>query len=207
MTCDFDGFARINEEAGHAVGDEVLRIAAQRIATLLEPRDTLTRPSGDEFVVIREEADGPGDAGALGKRVLEIVAEPYEIGGRLVPAVSASVGIALRGHGDDPEAALRDADTAAHRAHTRGRGKLEIFDDSMREGLLARLELESDLRQMVHGRELRLHYQPLVSLADGEIDGFEALVRWQHPQRGLLAPAEFIDAAEQTGAILESAAG
>ena len=203
LTCDFEGFARINEEAGHAVGDEVLRIAARRIAALLEPRDTLSRPSGDEFVVIREEAEGPGDVGTLGRRVIEVLAEPYEIGDRLVPAVSAGVGIALRGRGDDPEAALRDAETAAHRAHTRRRGKLEIFDESMREGLLARLELESDLRRMVQGRELRLHYQPLVSLADGTIDGFEALVRWQHPTRGLLPPGEFIDAAEQTGAIVE----
>jgi diguanylate cyclase (GGDEF)-like protein/PAS domain S-box-containing protein len=203
LTCDFDGFARINEQAGHAAGDQVLRAAAARIAELLEPRDTLTRASGDEFVVIREDADGPADAGALGKRILDALSASYEVDGRVLPAVSASVGLVLRGRGDDPEAALRDADTAAHRAHARGRGHLEIFDESMREGLLARLALESDLRRMVHGRELRLHYMPLVSLEDGSIDGFEALVRWQHPVRGLLAPGEFIDAAEHTGAIRE----
>ena len=194
LTCDFDGFARINEQAGHAIGDEVLR---------LEQRDTLTRASGDEFVVIREDADGPGDAGALGKLLLDALSTPYEVDGRVLPTVSASVGIVLRGRGDDPEVALRDADTAAHRAHVRGRGRLEIFDESMREGLLARLSLESDLRRMVHGRELRLHYMPLVSLADGSINGFEALVRWEHPVRGLLAPGEFIDTAEHTGAIQE----
>ncbi len=166
LTCDFDGFARINEQAGHAVGDEVLRQAAARIAAALEPRDTLTRASGDEFVVIREDADGPADAGGLGKQLLDALGAPYDVGGSSLPAVSASVGIALRGRGDDPEAALRDADTAAHRAHVLGRGHLEIFDESMREGLLARLALESDLRRMVHGRELRLHYMPLVSLAD-----------------------------------------
>jgi diguanylate cyclase (GGDEF)-like protein len=203
LTCDFDGFASNNEHAGHATGDQVLRLAAERIGALLEPRDTLTRPSGDEFVVIREDADGPGDAGALGKLLLDALSEPYEVDGRVLPTVSASVGLVLRGRGDDPEAALRDADTAAHRASVRGRGRLEIFDESRREGLLARLSLESDLRRMVHGRELRLHYMPLVSLADGSIDGFEALVRWEHPVRGLLAPGEFIDAAEHTGAIQE----
>jgi diguanylate cyclase (GGDEF)-like protein/PAS domain S-box-containing protein len=201
LTCDFDGFARINEEAGHTVGDEVLRAAAERIAALLEPRDTLARASGDEFVVIREDADGPGDAGALGQALLDALSEPYELDGRVLPAVSASVGIALRGRGDEAEVALRDADTAAHRANGRARGRLEIFDESMREGLLARLALESDLRRMVHARELRLHYMPLVSLEEGSIDGFEALVRWEHPVRGLLAPGEFIDTAEHTGAI------
>ena len=200
---DLDRFKVINDSLGHDAGDQLLVAVAERISASLRPGDTAARFGGDEFVVLCDEVASPHEALLIAERLTAGLDEPFSLRGEQV-FVSASVGVAIAHSAqDDPAALLRDADAAMYQAKARGPARTELFDARMRERAIARLELESDLRRAIERNELRLDYQPNVRLSDEEIVGVEALVRWQHTQRGDIGPAEFIPLAEETGAIVE----
>jgi diguanylate cyclase (GGDEF)-like protein len=198
---DLDRFKVVNDRLGHHAGDEVLRCVAERLRGALRPGDTASRFGGDEFLVLCQDVEGERDAVRIAERVAGSVAQPIHLGaGELV--VTTSVGIAMpKGPADQPDALVHDADTAVYRAKERGRNRYELFDHEMRARAVRRLDTEIALGRAIEGGELRLHYQPLMRLADGRIAAMEALVRWEHPARGLLPPSEFIPAAEETGLI------
>ena len=196
-----DGFKVINDSLGHAVGDQLLGEVARRLESAMRSADTVARLGADVFAVLVDELRDPSEARAVAERVHEALAEPFPLQGRTVFA-TASIGIAGGGDGAVAEVLVRDAETAMYRAKSRGRAGSEMFDATMQATALQRLHLETDLRGAVEREEFELAYQPVVSLADGRIAGFEALARWRHPGRGLLQPAEFISAAEDTGLIV-----
>jgi diguanylate cyclase (GGDEF)-like protein len=203
MMVDLDRFKVINDSLGHAAGDELLLALVPRLRDALRPSDTIARLGGDEFVVVCEELAGPRDAVAVAERVAATVAQPMTLVSGAHQA-SVSIGIAVASRAEDTaESLLRDADAAMYRAKERGRGRYEVFDEPMREKVIRRLQTENELRHALDAGELRVHYQPIVGLADRRPIGVEALVRWQHPDRGLLAPAEFITVAEESGLIGE----
>jgi diguanylate cyclase (GGDEF)-like protein/PAS domain S-box-containing protein len=194
---DVDSFKVVNDSLGHAVGDDLLVALAQRLQAHLRPGDTLARFGGDEFVVLCESLEEATTAADLAERLLGSLELPLPLGDRR-HHVAVSIGIApVDDPTADPEEIIRNADTAMYRAKERGGGQFEIFDDAIRTRALARLNLENDLRSAVDNDEFVVHYQPLLTM-DEEVVGAEALVRWNHPTRGLLAPGEFIPAAEQT---------
>ena len=196
-----DGFKVINESLGHAVGDLLLNAVARRLEQCLRSADTVARLGADVFAVLLDEMHDAGEARMVADRVHEALAAPFALEGRAV-FTTASIGISAAGDDATADALLRDADTAMYRAKGRGRARSEMFDSGMQAAALQRLHLETDLRGAVERQEFELLYQPVVSLADGRIAGFEALARWRHPQRGVLLPAEFIPAAEETGLIV-----
>jgi diguanylate cyclase (GGDEF)-like protein/PAS domain S-box-containing protein len=203
LMIDVDRFKVINDSLGHAAGDELLLTLAPRLRAALRPSDTIARLGGDEFVVVCEGLTDARDAVTVAERVSAAMAEPL-----VLPAgphqVSASIGIAVAACPDDtPESLLRDADAAMYRAKERGRGRYELFDEAMREQVMRRMRTENELRRALDAGELRVHYQPIVDLSDGRAIGLEALVRWQHPDRGLLGPGQFITVAEESGLIGE----
>jgi diguanylate cyclase (GGDEF)-like protein len=198
---DLDGFKDVNDGLGHAAGDQLLRAVAERMRASVRPADTVARLGGDEFAVLVEDIAGEADAVAMAERLLQALTVPFVVRGREV-AVGASVGIALNGPAATVEDMLRDADVAMYRAKSAGRGGYEVFEAAIQDTLVARLELERDLQRAVEERQFVVHYQPLVSLTDGRLVGVEALVRWNHPRRGFLPPADFLEVAEQTGAIV-----
>ncbi|MBV8986713.1 MAG: EAL domain-containing protein [Acidimicrobiia bacterium] len=200
---DLDGFKVVNDSLGHDIGDVVLVRVAERLRRGLRPTDTVGRFGGDEFTILCENVKSEEEAIQVANRVAELVAQPVELatGGEL--DLTASVGIAFARSPDErPENLLRDADAAMYRAKEQGRARHEVFDTSMHHKVAERLQLATDLRRALPRSEFRLHYQPQVSLADGRIVGLEALIRWQHPTRGLLAPGHFIHAAEETQLIV-----
>jgi diguanylate cyclase (GGDEF)-like protein/PAS domain S-box-containing protein len=200
---DLDHFKVINDSLGHDAGDRVLQAVAARVAGVLRPTDTLARLGGDEFVVVCEALEGPDDASAVADRIARALAPPIDEGeDELI--VGASIGVVVTGDDHaDPAGLIRDADAAMYRAKEQGRGRAELFDEGMRVRVVGRLRKERALRRALQRDELRVHYQPVVSLPDLGVTGVEALVRWEHPERGLLAPAEFVPLAEETGLILE----
>jgi diguanylate cyclase (GGDEF)-like protein/PAS domain S-box-containing protein len=197
---DIDHFKVINDSLGHASGDQLLVGVAERLDGLIRGSDTIARFGGDEFAVLCEDLTET-QAIELAERVLAAFKVPFALDDRQLH-VSVSVGVALAKAADDAEALVRDADAAMYRAKERGRARVELFDSEMRERALERMTLESELRHAIAEDELVLLYQPIVGLADGEVGGAEALVRWRHPQRGLLGPHEFIPLAEETGLIV-----
>ncbi|NJL01492.1 MAG: EAL domain-containing protein [Spirulinaceae cyanobacterium SM2_1_0] len=198
---DCDRFKTINDSLGHSVGDELLIAIAARLQTCLRPEDTLARLGGDEFIICRAAIIDLNQATAFAQHLNEQLRLPFYPRGYEV-FVNASIGIVLSdANYDDAEHLLRNADTAMYHAKALGRGRAQVFDPSMYARALNRLKLENDLRRAIERQEFYLCYQPVVSLRSGEIIGFEALVRWQHPDRGVVKPAEFIPAAEETGAI------
>ncbi|HZU40340.1 MAG TPA: EAL domain-containing protein [Solirubrobacteraceae bacterium] len=197
---DFDHFKVINDSLGHHVGDELLAAAAPRLKHAVRASDTVARFGGDEFAILLEDIGGESDAIEMAERVASLFARPFLVAGS-EHFVSASVGIALARGGELPMELIRDADAAMYRAKERGRSRYEVFDEAMRGRALARLRVENDLRRALERSELRLDYQPVVSLRDRAIVGVEALIRWHHPQRGLVSPAEFIPVAEENGLI------
>ncbi len=199
---DLDDFKKIHDSLGHAAGDQLLVEIADRLEWVIRPSDTLARLGGDEFAILLDNLEDVSDASRVATRVQNELAMPFDLNTNPVYA-SASIGIAFSGtgytHAGD---LLRDADLAMYRAKEQGRGCYEIFDVEMHRRAVARLQLETELRKAVELQEFRVHYQPIVSLDSGAIIGFEALVRWQEPDRGLLSPADFIGVAEETGLII-----
>ncbi|MDX6656601.1 MAG: hypothetical protein QOH62_1394 [Solirubrobacteraceae bacterium] len=199
---DVDNFKVVNDSLGHRAGDNLLRQLAARLSEAVRPADTVGRFGGDEFVVLCEDVVDEPMALRIAGRLARVFSEPFRLEGDDVHVVSASIGVVLRdGAQDDPEALLRDADAAMYRAKERGRSRVELFDTGMRARAIGRLQTEGDLRRALEGDELRVLYQPIIDLTDATIKGFEALVRWQHPERGLLSPAQFVPVAEESGLI------
>ncbi len=199
---DVDRFQDVNETFGHATGDALLRALASRLSGVARSDDTLARLGGDEFGVLCEVVGGEAGAAKAVARMMCAFEAPVELEGRALH-VAASLGVALSGGaGATAEALLRDADLAMHRAKERPGTAFELFDRGMRRRVVERLELERGLRRALERDELVLHYQPLVSLRERAIAGVEALVRWQHPERGMVPPNEFIPVAEETGLIV-----
>ncbi|HEV3468035.1 MAG TPA: EAL domain-containing protein [Pyrinomonadaceae bacterium] len=199
---DLDRFKNINDSLGHTMGDQVLVATAARIEKCLRHLDTVARFGGDEFAVLLDGVEDANDTIRVAQRLQREMATPINVGGHEV-FTTVSIGIALSTTGyERPEEVVRDADTAMYRAKAAGKSRYEIFDTGMHARAVALLRLETDLRRAVEREEFVVHYQPIVSLADTAIQGFEALVRWRHPERGLVAPSEFIPVAEETGLII-----
>jgi diguanylate cyclase (GGDEF)-like protein len=201
LTLDLDDFKTVNNSLGPARGDQLLVEVAQRLGSNLRSADSLARIDGDEFAVLVEE-DGREDALRVADRILDAFEAPFLLQGREI-AISASVGVAFS---DSPDQAaedlIRNAVVAMHIAKAGGRAGCEIFEPSMHSALLERLELKVDLQRALDCDEFIIHYQPILALADGRLDGMEALIRWKHPTRGTLSPAHFISLAEETGLIV-----
>jgi diguanylate cyclase (GGDEF)-like protein/PAS domain S-box-containing protein len=198
---DLDGFKVVNDSLGHEVGDLLLTVVAQRLRRCLRPEDTLARFGGDEFVVLIEALDDPVQAVQAAERITEELRGPFIMEGRDLYVI-ASIGISLgdaRTH--DPAALLREADTAMYRVKDGG-GDFSVFNPAMYDWAFSRLEVENDLRRAIEEEEFIVHYQPMVDLQTGELWGMEALVRWDHPERGLLEPSEFVPVAEESGLVI-----
>jgi diguanylate cyclase (GGDEF)-like protein/PAS domain S-box-containing protein len=198
---DLDNFKVLNDSRGHAAGDDLLRAVSGRLREVIRPSDTVSRFGGDEFVIVTEGVSGSDEAKLMGERVTKAVEAPFLLSTGEV-FISVSVGIALAGEQATPETLLRDADVAMYRAKERGRARTEVFDEKLRVRSRVRFETESDLRRAVDRGELRVEYQPVVAVPDGTVVGAEALVRWQHPERGLILPGEFIPLAEEVGLVM-----
>jgi len=200
---DMDNFKTINESLGHSLGDQVLIEAGRRLKELLPDRDAIARISGDEFNIILHDSEGMPGFDLVTQRMIDALARPFELDGHSL-YVGASAGIALYpADGTTAEILQSHAEAALHQAKLRGRGMLHFFSPEMSGRAKARLTLEADLRRSVERDELRVYYQPQVDLASGLIVGLEALVRWQHPQRGLISPIEFIPLAEESGFVVQ----
>ncbi|MEH2042251.1 GGDEF/EAL domain-containing response regulator [Nostoc sp.] len=198
---DCDRFKVINDSLGHPVGDELLIAIAQRLQACIIPVDTLARLGGDEFGILLENITDINIAIQVAERILQQLSLAFQLS-RYEVFMNASIGISWGNKDyDRPEYLLRDADTAMYRAKAQGRAKYHVFNPVMHQEAIQLLELENDLRRAVERREFLVYYQPIISLATGRISGFEALVRWQHPIRGLVSPIEFIPVAEETGLI------
>jgi diguanylate cyclase (GGDEF)-like protein len=202
LLVDLDGFKAVNDSLGQQAGDRLLVEIAGRIRLMIRPEDALARISGDEFTVLCEEIDDESDALAVAARLKTAVEAPLSIEGRqLRPGVSVGVALARVGH-DKPDTVLSDANSAMARAKQHRHEGPVLFDEDLRTAAGGRAQLESELRAAIQGDELVLHYQPQVSLLDGMPMGVEALVRWNHPTRGLMQPSDFIPFAEETGLIV-----
>jgi diguanylate cyclase (GGDEF)-like protein len=215
---DLDGFKVVNDSLGHLAGDLLLVQIARRLEQCLRPSDTLARLGGDEFTILLEDIYQLQDATKVVNRVLSALQTPFSIFDRDV-FTNVSIGIALGsgrqlpeilshggesiGYYNQPSDVLRDADIAMYRAKKSGKGCYCVFDREMHADAVARLQLETDLRLAIEADQLKVFYQPIVALSSGQISGFEALIRWQHPDRGFISPAEFIPIAEETGDIIK----
>jgi diguanylate cyclase (GGDEF)-like protein/PAS domain S-box-containing protein len=197
---DLDHFKLVNDSLGHHVGDELLAAAAPRLKQALRSSDTVARFGGDEFGILLEDITSEHDAIESAERIAAIFARPFVLSGS-EHFVTTSIGIALARGGELADELIRDADAAMYRAKDRGRARYEVFDEAMRGRAIARLRVENDLRRALERSELRLEYQPVVSLTNFSIVGVEALVRWCHPERGEVGPNEFIPIAEENGLI------
>jgi diguanylate cyclase (GGDEF)-like protein/PAS domain S-box-containing protein len=205
---DLDRFKRINDSLGHLAGDRLLVETAQRLRGIVREGSTegrapgagtVARLSGDEFAVLLDEVSSAAVAASVAERILRAMRQPLMLEGRDI-SCSVSIGIALSGMGyHSPEELIRDADTAMYEAKARGKSQWAVFDGVMRERVTARLQTENELRSALERGEMALHYQPMVSLDGGQLRGFEALIRWNHPERGPLPPSEFMPLAEEAG--------
>ena len=199
---DFDKFKIINDSLGHMVGDQLLIAIAKRLRACVRPGDTVARLGGDEFTILLDSLKSPDDAIDMARRLLSNLSEHFKVPGREV-FITASIGVALSTCGyEHAEDVLRDADTAMYRAKSLGRARYEIFDKGMHAKATDLIQIETDLWRALERDELTLDYQPIVSLQTGRIAGFEALLRWLHPSRGVVSPLEFISVAEETGLII-----
>jgi diguanylate cyclase (GGDEF)-like protein len=199
---DLDHFKIVNDSLGISAGDELFAVVAQRVERVLRAGDTVARLGGDELAIVCNDARGERDAVFVAERVRSVLVEPVMLETGEV-FVTASIGVALStGDDDTPERLLRDANIAMFAAKKLGRGRIEVFQESMRELAVERLELEGAMRRGMVREEFRVHYQPVIRFDCSEVIGFEALVRWEHPERGLLAPHDFLAVAEETGLIV-----
>jgi diguanylate cyclase (GGDEF)-like protein/PAS domain S-box-containing protein len=202
---DLDGFKTVNDSLGHPFGDDLLRAVGQRLAGALRPDDTVARFGGDEFAILIERIEDLADISHVGQRLLDSLTAPFVLHGREVYA-PASMGIAVSTPGRrvaQSSELLRNADAALYQAKSEGRACFRLFDEAMNHRALERLSTEGELRHAIERNELRLFYQPIVNLKTGLVAGWEALLRWQHPDRGLLLPLQFIPLAEAMGFILQ----
>lgn len=201
LCLDLDGFKTINDTLGHPTGDALLREVAQRLCACVGESGTVARLGGDEFAILQTAEDQPREASTLAESIILALGHPYDLDGNTVIA-STSVGVALSpGDGTEPDLLFRKADLALYRSKEEGGGTCRFFEPSMDAQVQARRALELDLRNALSNGELELYYQPVVSFSEGEVTGFEALLRWRHPQRGFVSPAEFIQVAEEIGLI------
>jgi diguanylate cyclase (GGDEF)-like protein len=200
---DLDHFKQINDSQGHGAGDELLRGVASRLASLVRKNDVVARLGGDEFVILQRDVGHVKDIGSLAQRVVDCFDEPFLVGGQQV-RIGASVGVARAPrNGRDRDTLMRNADTALYRAKASGRNTWRFFKPAMHAEIVARADLERDLRLAVAEKTLEVHFQPILHVDGVQISAFEALLRWRHPARGMVSPAEFIPLAEETGLIVE----
>ncbi len=199
---DLDRFKVVNDSLGHNIGDKLLVESARRLSACIRGEDTVARLGGDEFVILLEDIKDTAEALQVAERIQNNLALPYDLDGHIIFAF-ASMGIVLSGADyEQPDDIVRDADIAMYRAKGQGLGRYEIFDPTMLDRVMTRLELETDLRKALEYQQFVVHYQPILNMTTHRIIGFEALVRWQHPTKGLIPPAEFIPTAEETGLII-----
>ena len=200
---DLDDFKTINDSLGHAAGDRVLLEVAKRLATSIRVSDTAARFGGDEFAILLEDTSGPQEAAEIAERIVELLKLPLRLEEKEI-VVQASLGISVVGYESaiDADELIRNADAAMYIAKRDGKGTYRLFEPAMHADVLARLELRADLQRALVNSEFELYYQPVIRLGDSTISGVEALVRWQHPERGVVGPTEFIPFAEETGLII-----
>jgi len=199
---DLDHFKYINDSLGHAVGDQLLQSVSKRLLAGVRDSDTVSRQGGDEFVILLSEISHPEDAATSARKILLSLAVPHSIGGHDLD-IAGSIGISIYpGDGEDAETLIKNADTAMYHAKESGRNNLQFFKPEMNRQAVERQSLEGSLRHALERGEFLLHYQPKVNLFTGKITGGEALIRWQHPDRGLVSPAQFVPVAEDCGLIL-----
>jgi diguanylate cyclase (GGDEF)-like protein len=202
LCLDLDRFKDVNDAHGHPTGDLLLKSVAERLRQCIRDADMVARLGGDEFAIMQAGASQPRDATSLASRLIEVISAPYELGGHQV-TVEVSIGIALApGDGLNPDQLLKNADTALYRAKSEGRGLYRFFEPEMDARMQVRRTLEIDLRKAIGNGEFELYYQPLVDMQTEYVTGFEALIRWHHPSRGMIAPLDFIPVAEETGLIV-----
>ena len=201
LLLDLDSFKDVNDALGHPLGDRLLCTVAQRINTVVRATDTLARLGGDEFLLVQPQVRRSADVATLADKILATIATPLDLAGQEMQ-ISTSIGVALFPQdGQDPDTLLQHAELALYRAKAQGRGQYRFFEPAMDDEAQARRRLERDLRQALEQGDFVLHYQPQLDLASGRLVGAEALVRWNHPERGLVPPGEFIPAAEANGLI------
>ena len=199
---DLDRFKIINDSLGHMIGDKLLVGIARRLESCLRAGDTISRLGGDEFTVLLEDLNNAGEATAVAARITEELGQPFNLDGHEVfPTVSIGIALSTIGY-DRAEDMLRDADTAMYRAKSLGKMRHEVFVETMHSSAINLLQIETDLRRAIERQEFIIHYQPIVLLDTGSLSGFEALVRWRHPERGLIPPVKFIPIAEESGLIV-----
>jgi diguanylate cyclase (GGDEF)-like protein/PAS domain S-box-containing protein len=199
---DLDRFKIVNDSMGHGAGDQLLVETSRRLELAVRPGDTVARLGGDEFAILLEDVQDPGDAVRVAERIQSSLKTPIKVENQEIVS-TVSIGIAMSQTGyEKAEDVLRDADTAMYRAKSEGRSRHEVFDSAMHARAVSLLQIENELRQAIEREEFRVFYMPIVSLASGRVSGFEALVRWQHPQRGLVPPLDFVNVAEEAGLII-----
>jgi diguanylate cyclase (GGDEF)-like protein/PAS domain S-box-containing protein len=201
LFADLDRFKLVNDSLGHHVGDRLLIAVARRLESTLRPGDTVARLGGDEFTILLDDVCDAREATVIAERMLATLTEPFHLDGREL-VVNASIGIALADRDAASSDVMRDADVAMYRAKADGKGRHAVFDARMHERVMARLDMETDLRQAIEGNALDVFYQPIVQAATGRLVGFEALVRWARNGGGFAEPAEFVPIAEETGLIV-----
>jgi diguanylate cyclase (GGDEF)-like protein/PAS domain S-box-containing protein len=203
LCLDLDEFKSVNDSLGHPVGDALIMAVAERLRRIVRPTDTVARLGGDEFAIVQRSVDQPTDATAMATRILHELSTPFDVAGHHM-VISSSIGIAVApGDGSDPDLLLKNADIALYQAKGEGRNRFYYFEPAMDVRIQARRQLELDLRNALAAGEFALFFQPFVNLAQERITGFEALLRWRHPRRGMLLPADFIPVAEEIGLIIQ----
>jgi len=202
LCLDLDHFKGVNDTLGHPIGDQLLKVVADRLRRCTREPDTIARLGGDEFAIIMTAMQQPSDAAALCRRVREAITKPFNLDGHQV-IIDISIGISVAPlDGSEPDQLLKNADMALYGAKADGRGTYRFFEPEMDARMQVRRELEMNLRNALANDEFELYYQPLVNLQNNEITAFEALLRWHHPTRGMISPADFIPIAEETGLII-----